>query len=223
VFSPDAAISFFSCFLPAFYAENAQKGFSLLKGKTGEQIAASIVSIRDDGICEASFGSQPFDSEGVPCFDKDVVKDGVLKTLLYNMKSAAVEGVSSTGNGFKRGPAREVETLPVNLYLAPSGKPIEESFEGREKVLVVKGLMGLHSGANPVSGDFSLLVSEGELVEGGGSRPVEQITIAGNFFEVLKNIKAIGNDLRFSIPEGAGTIGMPSFLVEGVKVSGEEA
>ncbi|MDR1639978.1 MAG: TldD/PmbA family protein [Clostridiales bacterium] len=223
VFTSKAAISFFNCFLAAFYAENAQKGFSLLKGKTGEQVAASIVNLRDDGICEASFGSQAFDSEGVPCFDKDVIKDGALVTLLYNMKSAAVEKVKSTGNGFKRGPSREVETLPVNLYMVPSDKPIEEAYGSYEKVLVVRSMMGLHSGANPVSGDFSLLVSEGELIEGKDSRPIEQLTIAGNFFQVLKDIEAIGNDLQFSIPEGAGTVGMPSFLAKGIKVSGEEA
>jgi PmbA protein len=158
----------------------------------------------------------------VPCFDKDVIKDGVLVTLLHNMKSAAVDNVASTGNGFKRGPSREVETLPVNLYLVPSDKPIEDYYSSSGKVLVVRGMMGLHSGANPVSGDFSLLVSEGELVEGGESRPVEQLTIAGNFFQVLKDIEAVGNDLRFSVPEGAGTLGMPSFKVSGLRVSGEE-
>jgi PmbA protein len=220
-FSPAAARQLFSCFAPVFYADNAQKGLSLLKGKEGGKVASSVVSIKDDGICRLSCGNQPFDSEGVPCRSKTLVESGVLQTLLHNLKSGAKAGVPSTGNGFRISHGGAVETSASNLYMSPSSEPLEKTLKGTGKTLAAHSLMGLHSGANAVTGDFSLLVSEGFLLEGGASRPVEQVAIAGNFFELMKRIVAAGNDLEFGIPGRAGTVGMPSFLAEELRVSGE--
>jgi PmbA protein len=75
----------------------------------------------------------------------------------------------------------------------------------------------LHSGANSITGDFSLAAS-GFLVENSCVvRPVEQITIASNFFEMLNNIEEIGDDLYFS----SSAVGSPSVIVKGVNISGE--
>ena len=63
--------------------------------------------------------------------------------------------------------------------------------------LVITDLSGLHAGANMTSGDFSLLSKGYLLKDGKRVQPVEQITIAGNFYDVLKNIRAIGSDLIF--------------------------
>ena len=83
--------------------------------------------------------------------------------------------------------------------------------------LVITQLDGLHAGANVTSGDFSLL-SKGYLLEDGKRvRPVEQITIAGNFYELLKNIRAVGSDLVFP---GSG-VGAPSLDVGELTVSGK--
>jgi PmbA protein len=221
VFEPEAACSFISCFLPVFFAEMAQKGFSLLKGKVGQRIASDAVTINDDGVAELSCGSVPFDSEGVACLSKTVVSNGVFKTFLHNLKTASKDGVESTGNGFKRSYAGTVETAAQNFYIKASNKPIEESFAGLGKVLSVSSLMGLHSGANPVTGDFSLLVAEGTLIDDDSRKPVEQVAIAGNFFSLLKDVLAVGNDLEFSLPDALGSIGMPSILVKSLKISGE--
>ena len=86
--------------------------------------------------------------------------------------------------------------------------------------LYINNLEGLHSGLNTVSADFSLSASGYEIVNGEKSRPINQITIAGNLFEVLKNIVAIGNDLKFTLPS-YGYIGSPSILVKHLSVSGE--
>ena len=86
---------------------------------------------------------------------------------------------------------------------------------GLEKGLIITELAGLHSGTNDVSGDFSFS-ADGFLVEGGKIiKPVEQITIAGNFYEMLKNIDEVGSDLRF-----VKKIGMPSILTSGLRVAG---
>ena len=83
--------------------------------------------------------------------------------------------------------------------------------------LVITELGGLHAGANPTSGDFSL-IAKGYTVEGGQrGRAVEQITVAGNFYELLKSIRAMGSDLLFP----ASTVGSPSVDVGTLQVSGK--
>ena len=220
VFDNNNAKDLFSVFSGIFMAENAQKGFSLLgRDKVGTTIAAPHITLRDDGVCDLSLGSMAFDAEGVATQQKAVIENGVLKTLLYNMKSAEKDGVTSTGNASKAGLGGAIATACTNFYLVPSETSFEELISGIEKGVVITEMAGLHSGVNPVSGDFSVS-ADGFLVEGGKiSTPVEQITVAGNFFEVLKNIQAVGSDLRFH-SSGHGGVGMPSILVDGLRVSG---
>ena len=86
--------------------------------------------------------------------------------------------------------------------------------------LYITELQGLHSGANMVSGDFSL-AAKGFLVRGGSfDRPVEDITVAGNFFELLQNILETADDLRFGMPSGSACFGSPALLVSGLSVAG---
>ena len=220
VFDNNAAMDLFSVFSGIFMAENAQKGFSLLnKDKIGTQIASPLITLRDDGVCDLSLGSMAFDAEGVATKQKAVIEDGVLKTLLYNLKSAAKDGVKSTGNASKAGLGGAIGTSCTNFYVVPSEVSFDEMISGVESGVIITDMAGLHSGVNPVSGDFSVS-ADGFLIENGKkSRPVEQITIAGNFYELMKDITAVASDLRFH-SRGDGGIGMPSVLVSGLRVSG---
>jgi len=220
VFDNSNTKDLFSVFSGIFMAENAQKGFSLLsKDKVGTAIAAPHINLRDDGVCDLSLGSMAFDAEGVATQQKAVIENGVLKTLLYNLKSAEKDGVESTGNASKAGLGGAIATSCTNFYLVPSETSFDELISGVEKGVVITEMAGLHSGVNPVSGDFSVS-ADGFLIENGKiSKPVEQITVAGNFYEVLKNIQAVGSDLRFH-SSGHGGMGMPSMLVDGLRVSG---
>jgi PmbA protein len=113
-----------------------------------------------------------------------------------------------------------ITTSYTNFYLQPSDTPFEEIMGGIERGVLITEMAGLHSGANPVSGDFSFS-ADGFLIENGKiARPVEQITVAGNFYELLKNIEKVGSDLRFKAM-GASAIGMPSVLVNGLRISGQ--
>ncbi|MCL2360641.1 MAG: TldD/PmbA family protein [Defluviitaleaceae bacterium] len=219
-FDNDSAKDLFAVFSGIFMAENAQKGFSLLSNdKVGTEIAVPHITLRDDGVCKKSLGSIAFDAEGVATQQKAIIENGVLKTLLYNLKSAAKDGVKSTGNASKAGLGGAIGTSCTNYYLVPSETSFDEMISGVEKGVIITGMAGLHSGINPVSGDFSVS-ADGFLIENGKkTKPVEQITIAGNFYDVLKNITAVGSDLRFH-SMGQGGIGMPSILVEGIRVSG---
>jgi len=217
----DTARSVFGVFTSIFIAERCQKGFSLLnKGKLGEVIAAPCVTLRDDGVTDLSLDSMAFDAEGVATQNKAVIENGVLKTLLYNTKTAAIDGVKSTGNASKQGYGGAIQTSATNYYLVPGEKSYDELMQGMDKGVIITDLAGLHSGVNPISGDFSVS-ADGYYVEGGKIvKPVEQITIAGNFYEVLKNIQAVGNDLQFR-SMGSMSVGMPSVLIGELSVAGE--
>lgn len=216
ILNPEAMNSLLGAFCGAFYGENVQKGFSLLKDKEKTAVAAECVSLRDDALLIDGYASVPFDSEGVACKNKAVIEKGVLKTFLYNRKTAQRAGVSSTGNGFKAGLTAQVGTACTNFYIT-AGESTPEDMKARMRDgLVITGLMGLHSGANMVSGDFSLS-AEGFLMEGGQvTHPVEQITVAGNFYQLLQDVVAVGDNLTF----GMGGKGSPSVWVRELSVAG---
>jgi PmbA protein len=204
------------CFSGSFFAESVQKGFSMLKGKLDTEIAAKNVSIADEPLLEGGFGTTAFDSEGVASYNKLVIENGRLVTYLYNLKSAHKDGVKSTGNGFKSSYKDTVATSTTNFYLKPADKSYDELVSLLGDGLIITEVAGLHSGANGITGDFSLAAS-GFLVEKGTVvRPVEQITIAANFFDMLKDIEEIGNDLYFS----SSAVGSPSIIVKNMNISG---
>ena len=221
IFDNRTACSLMAAFSSVFFAENAQKGFSMLADKEGEVIAAPNITLRDDGVSEyVTFGSSPFDSEGVAVKKKAVISDGVLKTLLYNTKSAGKAGKAGTGNGFKASFRSAISTACTNFYIVPSDITPQKMRADIKKGILITEMAGLHAGINPVSGDFSIS-SEGFLIEDGQiTRPVEQITVAGNFYNLLKDISCVASDLRFEVPTSGGTFGMPSILVRELPVSG---
>jgi len=216
LFDNSAARDIFSVFSGIFIAEAGQKGFSLLdKTKIGETIAASHITIRDDGVTELSLQDMAFDAEGVATKQKAVIENGVLKTLLYNTKAAAKDGVKSTGNASKSGIGGAITTSTNNFYMVPGEKSYAEMITTLGNGIIVTELAGLHSGANAVSGDFSVS-ADGYLVENGKIvKPIEQVTVAGNFFALLKGITEVGSDLRFQ-----GFMGMPSFIVDKLNIAG---
>lgn len=216
VFKNTAMASILMTFSSAFTGEQAYKGLSLLEGREGEKIASDCITIRDDGLLEGGMASAVFDGEGVPCRNKAVVEDGVLRTLLYDMKYAALCGRESTGNGFRSGFRPPVSCAPSNFYITPSDTTFEDILKRAGDGIYITDVEGLHAGANTVSGDFSLSAMGFLIKDGKISSPVEQITAAANFFELLKAVEAVGKDLRFNM---SGT-GSPSVLVRNISISG---
>lgn len=204
-------------FAGIFSAESAQKGMSLLAGKEGEMIASEIVTLMDDPLLPGGLDSRPFDDEGVATATKAVIEKGRLNTLLHNLKTARKAGVRSTGNAARAGYAGAVGISPSNFFLAPGEKTKEELMQAMGDGLVITSVSGLHAGANPISGDFSLIAEGYTVKDGKKDQPVEQITVAGNFYQLLKNIRAVGSDLIFP----GSPIGSPSVDVGEVSVSGK--
>ncbi|WP_244833733.1 TldD/PmbA family protein [Clostridium sp. BJN0001] len=213
----EAMSSLLSTFCSVFNSENVQKGLSLLKDKEGEKVASNIVTLVDDPHLEGGLSSTPFDDEGVATFSKEIIKNGTLKTFLYNLKTASKANVKSTGNGFKSSYASTIGISPSNMYIKKGNKGFDQLLKEIDNGLIITEFNGLHSGANAITGEFSLAAKGFVVSHGKKGRPVQQITVAGNFFDFLKNITDIGNDLKFPM----SSIGSPSVIVEGLSVAGK--
>ena len=221
VFSTEAMCSLLGVYSGIFNSESAQKGLSKLAGREGEVIAAPCVTLVDDPFHCENPEPMNFDAEGSPTHKKAVIENGVLNTLLYNLKTAAVAGRKTTGNASKAGYDAAVGIRPFTMYLQGGDITEEELLQKAGNGVYITSLGGLHAGANAISGDFSLQ-SSGYMIENGvKTRYVKSFTVAGNFYELLKNIVALADNCRLPRPMGSTTFGAPSVLVDGLSVAGK--
>ena len=208
--------SLLSAFSPSFSAKNAILGMSMLAGKEGEKIAADIVNITDDAMRDGCPVQTPFDDEGVATYKKNVVENGVLKTLLYDLTTAIKTGKQTTANGRRGG-----NIAPYNFGISAGEDTLEGLFNKAGDGIYVTGIKGLHAGANPITGDFSV-ESEGFLIKDGKKAgPVKSFTVAGNFFSLLKEIDSLSNEVKWGIPGGFTVFGSPDVLIKGMSVAGK--
>ena len=219
ILKSEAFQQFFMVFFGNFLATTMQRGLSLLADKEGEKIASDVFTVKEQPMLDKALTKIPFDDEGVLTTEKAIIDNGVFATALYDLKSAYKAGRKSTGNGFRSGSA--VSEMPTNLVVVAGDKDLEGLMEEVGDGIMLTDLSGLHAGVNAISGDFSLLC-EGYLIENGKKgRPVEQITVAGNFYEVIKSIKSVGNDI-INVPSGEGEFFTPSVYIESLAISGDE-
>ncbi len=221
VFDPEAMSDLIGVFSNVFSSEAAQKGLSRLAGKEGQVIASSVVTLIDDPFHPENPMPMAFDGEGSPTATKEVISGGELKTLLYNMKTANVAGKTTTGNASKNNYDSPVGIRPFTMYLSGGKQTEQELLKMAGSGVYINALSGLHAGANPVTGDFSLQ-SAGFMIENGQkTRAVRSFTVAGNFFELLKNIKAVANNVRLPMATSMTAYGAPSTLVENLSIAGK--
>ena len=221
IFNPEAMCSLLGVYSSIFSSENAQKGLSRLAGKEGEVIAAPCVTLVDDPFHPESPAPMNFDGEGCPTATKKVIDGGKLNTLLYNMKTAAVAGKETTGNASKAGYDSSVGIRPFTMYLENGSMTEEELLKKAGNGVYITSLGGLHAGANPISGDFSLQSSGFKIENGLKTDYVKSFTVAGNFYELLKNIAALADNCHLPRAMGSTAFGSPSVLVEGLSVAGK--
>ena len=219
IINNEAMVSLLSTFAGIFSGDAVQKGLSLLKDKEGEIISADIVNLVDDPHLEDGLASVSFYDEGVATLKTYLIKNGKLNSLLHNLKTANKAGVKSTGNGFKSSYASPISVSPTNFYIEPGINSLEEMTKKINKGLIITDFAGLHSGANSITGDFSLAAKGFYIEDGIKTHPVEQITVAGNFFTLLNNIEEIGSDLKFPM----SSVGSPSIVIKELSIAGEGA
>ena len=210
-----------SAYVSAFSAKMAQMGMSLLAGKEGQKIASDIVNITDDPMREGVSIQTNFDAEGVAAYRKSVVEGGVLKTLLHNRETAKAAGVESTGNASKGGYASPVAISPYAFCIEAGDKTEEELFALAGNGIYITELKGLHAGANPITGDFSIESAGYKITDGKLSEAVKSFTIAGNFFDLLKSIAALSDKVEVAVTGGFTTLGAPAVLIHDVSVAGK--
>ena len=217
VFAPEVARSLIGSVFEAASGDAIWRSASFLAGKLDEEIAASSLTIIDDNTMllptgMGGFGTSPFDGEGLPSRRTVVVEKGILQTYLLNTYSARKLGMKSTHNA-SRGLAGTPGIGCGNLYLEPGKLTPKEILAGVPAGLYVTSLMGF--GVNVVTGDYSrgangLWIENGEL-----THAVEEVTIAGNLAEMLKNVTAIGDDLEFR-----GAVASPTLRIDGMTIAG---
>ena len=192
VLDKKVAASLLSFFLSSTSAEAIAKKSSMLIDKVGEKIASSKLTIEEKPLAHNMF-FRSFDDEGVATMNKKIVDRGVLKTYLYDLKNARKFNVEPTGNGYKHGNGKASVSF-VNIHVKPGKKSLEQIFSEIGNGIYITSVEGLHAGMNAQSGNFSLQ-AKGYMIENGkmGS-PVTLITIAGNLFDMIKNIKEVAND-----------------------------
>ena len=221
VFNPDAMCALLQVYSSIFSAEAAQKGLSRLADKEGETIASPLVTLVDDPFHPESPEPINFDAEGSPTYRKNVIEKGVLNTLLYNLKTAAVAGKATTGNASKAGYDSSVGLRPFTMYLENGELTEEALLQKAANGVYITSLGGLHAGADAISGDFSLQSAGFMIRDGKKCEYVKSFTVAGNFYELLKNITALANNGHLPWATGMTAFGSPSVLVEGLSIAGK--
>ncbi len=170
---------------------------SLLSGRLNDKIFHESVSIKEVYDNDELQCFMPYDHEGIiKEADLDLVKNGVLKTIIYDKKRAAKYGKKTTGNGFRAYNSQPSPSLrAIDLY----GKVDLSSNLISDDIVI---LPFLSSGGDFLpNGNFSLPTQLAFVFKNGkfiGKAP--QITLTGNYLDSFnKDFLAIAkNDL---IPE----------------------
>ncbi len=212
IFEPRTARSILGDLFDAVNGGAIYRHASFLAGKLGDTIASEALTVVDDSTMPGLFGSSPFDDEGVTARRTVVVERGVLKAYLLNSYSARKLGLRTTGNA-SRGITGNAGVGPGNFYIEAGDAPPEKIIAGIRKGLYVTELIGANH--NAVTGDYSsgaagLWIESGEL-----AYPVSEITIAGNFKQLLMDVEQIGSDLEFR-----GSVAAPTILIREMTISG---
>ena len=221
VISGNQMRSLLSVFSSAFSAKAALDGMSKLKGMEGEKIASDIVTITDDPQREGNTIGTNFDAEGVAAHRKAVVEKGVLMTLLHNRETALAMGKETTANASKAGYSSPIGIRPYSFAIEPGDKTQEELFAMVGNGIYITEINGLHAGANPVSGDFSLQSAGFMIRDGKKCEAVKGFTVAGNFFELLKGITALGSKLERGVVTGFTGFCSPDVVVPDMSIAGK--
>ncbi|MBE6136725.1 MAG: TldD/PmbA family protein [Erysipelotrichaceae bacterium] len=214
VLDRDAFSSLINAYISSTDAEEVQKKTSLFIGKLGQKIASKKVTIEDAPLAKSLF-ARSFDNEGVATYNKPIIKNGILQTYLYNLTTAAKDGVESTGNGF--GSAAKSGVSPVFLRMKPGKLSLNELFAKVNNGVYITEINGLHAGLDPQTGNFSLQSAGFLIKDGKKDRPLDVITISGNLIKLFEGIEEVGNDSKVF----AQAVENPSVIVNKLAVGGK--
>ena len=209
-----AAMSFLGVLAGAVSADAVQKGRSLFANLVGERVGSELFTLVDDGTNVEGPGAAPFDDEGVPSGRTELFTKGTLNGFLHNAYTAHKDGTTSTGNG-KRGYRGPPGVGTSNFYLDAGETPRDELLRQADGGVLIQDVSGVHSGANPISGEFSVGATGLRIAGGALGEPLREMTIASTLPEMLQAITGVGDDLRFF-----SSVGTPSVLIGEMTLAG---
>jgi PmbA protein len=176
--------------------KNVYTGISPMRDKVGQALFDDKLTLVDDATVDGRFGSASYDDEGVAHRRNTLIERGVLQGFLYDLKTAAQSGVESTGNG-SRGLFNPPRPSPTNLVFAAGATPLADMIASIDEGLLVENVLGLGQG-NVISGAFSNSVSLAFVIEKGEIvGRVKDVSIAGNIYELLKDIAAVSAETEW--------------------------
>jgi len=197
-------------------ADSVERNQSPFKDKLGTKVGTDALTIVDDGLLPGGLRTSGFDAEGIPHQKTPIIEKGVLKNFLYDNYTAKKQGKESTGNASRAGYLSTPSIEATNFHVLPGTKPPEQLVDEVEDGFLVSYLQGAHS-SNPVSGVFSVVATPAWRIRKGKiEHATRGVMLAGNIFEFLKKVGAIGNNERMM-----GQLVAPWLLVEDVRVIGK--
>ncbi|NLC48027.1 MAG: TldD/PmbA family protein, partial [Tenericutes bacterium] len=208
VLKNNCVFSLINRFINLFYAENINKNLSCLKDKLGKKIFSDKITIIEDPTNDSYVGKRLFDDEGTKTFYKEIVKNGVFKTQLYDNKNAIKDNKESTGNSFG----------VRNMILEKGNISYENIVKKCKNGLLIDDIQGLHAGLNEITGDFSLQAQGYEIKDGKQAKAVKLIILTSNVFEIFSNVVDVCDDLEINSVIG----GAPSLLINNISISGSK-
>jgi PmbA protein len=204
VFDPRVASTLVSVVSSALSGEAVVKGRSFFAGRVGEEVASAGVTLVDDPTDPRAYGAAAFDGEGLACRRNVLIGGGVLTGFVYDTVSARRAGTVSTGSAVRGGFAGVPGAGCRAIALSPGELDGAAIVAAVGDGVYVQSVTGVHSGVNPVSGDFSvgaegLMIRTGELAE-----PVREVTVASTLQRMLRSVLYVGGDVEWLPGAAAG-------------------
>lgn len=217
IFTPNAVSNIFaSIFSVLFNGKIIQQGISPLGEKLGQKLFDKNLSFIEDPSIGTSKAA--FDDEGVKSEKKELIKNGTVNSFYFDLLSAAKYGKSSTGNGFKGGLSLAPSPSLTTTTIETNGKmTMNEMIKNTKEGILIDHVLGAGQ-SNTLAGEFNVGIELGFKIEDGQIKGrVKNSMIAGNIFELLKDIKEISSDREWIY---GGSL-YPAFLLEGLTVAGK--
>ncbi len=215
VLEPRMAATLLGVVAGTLNGESVLKRRSPFADRVGESIASPLVTLVDDPTDPLSLGADSHDGEGLATRRVPLIVDGVLQGFLHNTmtgRRAAVPSTASAVRGYRSTPGVGAQALA----LATGSGSLDDLIAAVDDGVLVQSMTGLHSGVNPVSGDFSVGV-EGLVVRGGQlAEPIREATIASTLQRLLLDVSAAGGEREWT-PGGTGAAAL---VIPGVMLSG---
>jgi len=214
LFLPDAVYALAWRLSAATNAKSVYEKVSPLAGRTGEKLLSDKLTLVDEPLDDSLPGARAFDDEGTPCRSLKLFEGGVLKGFYNDRFYARKTGTEPTGHGYRGGVTARPRPTLAHLTLVPGDQSLAGLLKLMGRGVVVAGVMGAHSG-NILNGDYSIGLAPGLWVESGEIvGVVKDSMVAGNVYEDLKNVIAVG-DKSYHSPMGR----FPALLLDNVSFS----